>query len=431
MFKSFVTRQLEKYVTQYFAAHPDIRLVVVAGSVGKTSTKRAIGEVLHQQFRIRLHTGNHNTEIAAPLAILGIDFPSSIRNPLLWLNVFAAARKRIREPADVDVIIQEIGGDHPGDVERFGTYLKPDIAVVTAVTPEHMEHFKTIDAVAKEELSVGNYSKLVLINRDDIDGKYASFDENANLSTYGTTTQAEYRVTMVDSSLHDGMQIEIGAVDWTGVAQKKVQLLGEHSARSIAAAVAVGIKLGVQSAQILEGVAHIRPVPGRMNSLRGMNGTTVIDDTYNSSPAAARAALSTLYQFDSEPQRIAVLGSMNELDDVSMYEHQVLGELCNPDLLDWVVVVGSEAEKYLAPAARARGCQVKVCRDAIEAGEFTRSVTEEGAVILVKGSETGIYLEEAVKLLCNMTEDHLLVRQTPAWLAIKENFFARSRDNQS
>jgi UDP-N-acetylmuramyl pentapeptide synthase len=116
---------------------------------------------------------------------------------------------------------------------------------------------------------------------------------------------------------------------------------------------------------------------------------------------------------------------MNELGVVSATEHEKLGSLCDPALLSWVITIGDEAEKYLAPAARARGCQVRSFKSAIEAGGFARSVTEDGAAILVKGSEGGIYAEEAVKILCVMSEEDELVRQSPAWMTIKNNFFSK------
>ena len=128
-----------------------MKLVVVAGSVGKTSTKIAIATVLNEKLRVRLHEGNHNSELSAPLAILGVEFPSNLRSFGAWWNVFTAVRHRIRRPADVDVIVQELGTDAIGQIPHFGTYLKPDIAVVTSVAPEHMEFFKTLDAVAAEE----------------------------------------------------------------------------------------------------------------------------------------------------------------------------------------------------------------------------------------------------------------------------------------
>src|SRR5690606_21454813 len=114
-------------------------LVVVVGSVGKTSTKIAIGTVLNEKFRIRLHEGNHNSELSAPLAILGVEFPDDIRKLGQWWAVFKAIKLRLKQPTNVDVIVQELGTDRVGQIPHFGTYLKPDIAVVTSVSAEHME----------------------------------------------------------------------------------------------------------------------------------------------------------------------------------------------------------------------------------------------------------------------------------------------------
>src|SRR5690606_35694544 len=122
------------------------------------STKTAIATVLAEQFRVRLESGNHNTPMSVPLAIMGIEYPENIRSIRAWIEVFEAAKLRIESEKDVDVIVQELGTDSPGDVQAFSKYLHPDIAVVTAVSAEHMEFFKTIEAVAKEELSVAEFS---------------------------------------------------------------------------------------------------------------------------------------------------------------------------------------------------------------------------------------------------------------------------------
>ncbi len=422
MMKAFILKRLATYVSRYFAKHPDVKLVVVVGSVGKTSTKRALADIISRKYRVRMHEGNHNTEFATPLAILGITYPSNIRNIASWLTVFAAARKRIRQPADVDVIIQELGTDHPGDIAAFGKYLVPDIALVTAVTPEHMEFFGTIEAVAQEELSVSSYSRSVLINRDDVESRFADFETNANFATYGTTGAAEYRFEQQDDTPQDGFMGSILSPD-NEAFPATIEVVGEHSLRPIMGAVAAGMKLGLTPADIVAGIALVRPVPGRMNMLRGMGGTHIIDDTYNSSPAAVSAALQTLYSFSDAPQRIAILGDMRELGNSSPAEHEKLGSLCDAGLLEWVVLVGPDCEKYTAPAARAKGCQVHIARNALEAGEFVRSVTREGAVILAKGSQNTIFLEEAVKILCDLSEHAQLVRQSPQWLETKSTFF--------
>src|SRR5690606_18500166 len=127
MFKTHIQKKLESYVQKYFVRHPDVKLIVVAGSVGKTSTKTAIATVLAYRYRVRMHKGNHNTGFSAPLAILGIEYPENIRSLWAWMGVFRQARRRIKQPADVDVIIQELGTDKPGDIAEFGRYLRPDI----------------------------------------------------------------------------------------------------------------------------------------------------------------------------------------------------------------------------------------------------------------------------------------------------------------
>ncbi|QQS22140.1 UDP-N-acetylmuramoyl-tripeptide--D-alanyl-D-alanine ligase [Candidatus Saccharibacteria bacterium] len=422
MLKNYVLKKLQKYVAKYFAKHPEVKLIVVAGSVGKTSTKRAIADLLSKRYRIRMHEGNHNTDMSAPLAILGINYPANPKSPFAWAKVFRAARRRIHQPTDVDVIVQELGTDHPGEIAAFGRYLKPDLACITAVAPEHMEFFGTIEAVAQEEMAVAAYAKYVLINRDDVEGRFADFETNPNFSTYGTSGAAEYRFEQQEFSTDSGYTGNILAVDHEPFAAT-IKVVGEHSLRSVIGAVAVGMIMGLTQQDIIDGLSLIRPVPGRMNLLRGIGGTTIIDDTYNSSPAAAAAALQTLYSFTDAGQRIAVLGDMRELGATSQSAHEALGNICDPSLLSWLVLVGPECEKYLAPVARARGCQVQVARHAIEAGEFVRSVAEEGAVILVKGSQNTIYLEEAVKVLCDMTEDAELVRQSAEWQQTKSTYF--------
>ena len=422
--KWFIQKKLEKFVIKYLAAHPDIKLVVVTGSVGKTSTKVAIGTVLAERFRIRLHEGNHNTHMSTPLAILGIEYPTNIRSIRSWITVFRAANERINSPTDVDVIIQELGSDRIGEIPHFGTYLRPDIGVVTAVSPEHMEYFREMDAVAREELEVANFSKLALINRDDIDEKYSKYLTNGNVNTYGTSAISEYHYISQGYTAENGHSGLFVVPEWQDPVSANIHVLGEHPLRPAIAAGAVAVKLGMSATEIASGLSKIRPLPGRMNILRGALNTTIIDDTYNSSPLAAESSMRELYQL-SVPQRIAVLGSMNELGETSQVEHEALGKLCDPNGLAWVITVGEQAEKYLAPAARSRGCQVKSFKNALLAGAFVRGVMEEGGAILFKGSQGGIFLEEAVKVVLHSTSDEMrLVRQSPEWIATKTAFFS-------
>jgi UDP-N-acetylmuramyl pentapeptide synthase len=204
-----------------------------------------------------------------------------------------------------------------------------------------------------------------------------------------------------------------------------VKLVGEHSIRAAVAAGAVGLRLGMNEEALRRGLANIRAVNGRMNILRGVQDTIIIDDTYNSSPLDASSALAALYQM-AVPQRIAVLGDMNELGESSAAAHEAIGKICNANELTHVVTVGEDAQKYLAPAAQSNGCHVVSFKTALEAGAFVHKVLEPGAAILFKGSEGGVFLEEAVKIVLHSTDDESsLVRQTPSWIETKQQFFSK------
>lgn len=423
MFKKAIIQRLQRYVKRYVAAHPHIKLVVVVGSVGKTGTKHAIATLLEQKYRVRMHSGNYNSEVSVPLAMLGIDLPARLSSGKQWLAVFRAAARRVKAPSDVDVIVQELGTDSPGDIAAFGSYLRPDIAVVTAITPEHMEFFGTLDAVAHEELAVAGYSKQLLVNSDDIDPNFLEGLAKDSCETYGLSKEALYR--FVARQLADrGYSGKIVTPE-LGEQPVSIGVIGKHSLRPVVAAVAVAAKFGLSKAEIAQGIAALQPVPGRMNLLPGKHDITVLDDSYNASPAAVAAALATLYEFGSDTtQRIAVLGDMRELGSTSKAAHEAIGRLCEPTRLSQLIVVGPDTTRYLAPIARARGCDVNVARSALEAGELVRSIAKPGAVVLVKGSQNTIFLEECTKQLVDGQYHDRLVRQSSEWLSKKSAYFA-------
>lgn len=428
MFKKLIQLQLEKFVIKYFKAHPDVRLIVVVGSVGKTSTKSALARVLGRTMRVRMHPGNHNTDISAPLAMLGVDYPKSLRSISEWQRVFREVRARVEQPADVDVVIQELGVDRPGDMKRFIRYVQPELAIVTAITPEHMANFTDLGQVAREELMISQVSKSVVVNANDTDQEYFKFiDPGTKVLTYGFNTEDDYRYDIESSAPESGYTGTVMTKDSGVVAPMNLKVVGRHSTLPILGAVAASHVLGVSIEGAIAGVSDMSQVPGRMNILKGIQGSTIIDDTYNSSPAALKGALEALFAM-SGSQRVAILGSMNELGETSRQEHEAVGRLCVPASLDILITVGEEANSYLAPAAKDSGCVVYQAWNALEAGELARSLMIPGAVILAKGSEGGIFVEEAVKyLLDNKSDEASLVRQSAEWMNRKRKYFEGSK----
>ena len=175
--------------------------------------------------------------------------------------------------------------------------------------------------------------------------------------------------------------------------------------------------------EVAASLEKIQPVSGRMNILDGIRGCTLLDDTYNASPIAMEHSLKTLYYLEAK-HKIAVLGDMNELGGTSETEHKKIGKLCDPKQLDLIITVGNLSKNHLAPAAEANGCKVISFQSAPEAGEFLKNSDIKDATILFKGSQGGIYLEEAIKpLLKNPADSQKLVRQSDAWLEKKRRFF--------
>ncbi|MCB9821904.1 hypothetical protein H6801_00815 [Candidatus Nomurabacteria bacterium] len=163
-----------------------------------------------------------------------------------------------------------------------------------------------------------------------------------------------------------------------------------------------------------------------MQPLSGLKGSLLIDDTYNASPKAVETALKTLYEIPAK-NKIAILGQMNELGKHSKALHQEIGRSCDPKQLKLVVTIGKDANKYLASEAERRGCKVVRCPSPYHASDVVRPLLRKDTVVLAKGSQNGVFAEEAIKeLLYNPEDVNKLVRQSNSWLKIKESQFSRS-----
>ncbi|MDB5181834.1 MAG: Mur ligase middle domain protein [Candidatus Saccharibacteria bacterium] len=414
--KDFVCSILESQVRRLRKKH-NFKLVAVVGSIGKTSTKLAIAHALEPSRRVMYQTGNYNDRVTVPLVMFGRKLPSLFNVPA-WVKIFLLNEKTIRLPYFYDVVVVELGTDKPGEIARFA-YLEPDITVVTAITPEHMECFKTLDGVAKEELTVCDFSKKILVNADDTPAQYL---EGRGVLTYGQNPSNTYKVTNYESQGLQGADVELQLASEPPF-QAKAHILGRQGMKILLAAAAVGQLIGLTDDELQRGLQEIRPFAGRMQILTGIKGSTIIDDTYNASPAPVMAALDVLYAADA-PQRIAILGNMNELGEYSEEAHVTVGSYCRPDMLDFVVTIGPDAEKYLAPAARAKGCTVHSFSSPYEAGDFIAKQLKEKAIVLAEGSQNLVFAEESLKpLLADKADEHKLVRQSQYWLNIKSKQF--------
>lgn len=396
----------------------DFKIVGVVGSIGKTSTKLAIAKVLASEKRVRYQEGNYNDIVSVPLVFFGHKMPP-LWNFFKWLQIIFKNEWQIWREFPFDIVVVELGTDAPGQISQFRKYLHLDIAVLTAIAPEHMEFFQNIQNVAEEEWSVSFFSDLIVANRDLCQIILENIDRQ-KLLFYGKEF-ANYKIENILKTqtgftfdlYFEGQKIL--AVEYSAVSE--VQLY------SIVAATVVAHKFKIPTDKIKKSLDKVGSFSGRMQKLKGIKNSIIIDDTYNASPEAVKMALDALYTFES-PQRVAILGMMNELGQTSEEEHRKMGKYCNSKFLDLVVTVGKDANAFLAPEARRNGCSVYEAKNSVEAGDFVKNKIKNGAVILAKGSQNGVFAEEALKpLLANKSDTSKLVRQDKGWMDKKKSLF--------
>lgn len=394
------------------------KVVAVAGSAGKTSTKFALAQMLSTKKKVLFQEGNYNDRLTVPLIFFNHPQPS-IFNVFAWTRIIFQNFIIIRQPYAYDCVIVELGTDGPGQIEKF-EYLQPEIVVLTSIAEEHMEYFDSIDAVAEEEMGVHKFAKLLVVNIDDTNQKYL---EGLDFTSYGLSENAQYRFSKLVADDLDKPAAELVLSNGTKISVK-LNMLGNQGAKICLAAAAVGDMLGYSNEDIIKGLQSIHPVPGRLIVFAGKNGSKLLDDTYNASPIAVKAALDVLYATKAK-HRIAILGTMNELGKDSNELHKQIGEYCSSAKLDVVVTIGEQAANYLAPAAKDKGCKVHSFNNPYEAGDFVAEMVKPGSVVLIKGSQNGVFAEEAVKKLLDHPSDAgKLVRQSDYWLAKKAKQFS-------
>ncbi len=396
----------------------ELMIIGVVGSIGKTSTKFAVAQILKEAKVVRFQEGNYNDIVSVPLVFFGQTMPSLL-NPFAWLRIFYRNERQLRRNYPYDVVVVELGTDAPGQISKFSRYLRCDIAIVTALTPEHMEFFKSMDAVAAEEMSVVNFSDKVILNKDLCSPKYyKNFLDN--VITYGTSGVVDYGIDKVKTT-RNGSKYVVSMPD------RQLELnqdaFGLPEIYSAVAGVVAADLDGLTDQQIKHSVRKLMPVSGRMQRLEGIKRSLILDDTYNASPVAMKASLDILYAMKA-PQKIAILGNMNEMGEHSKAAHVEVGNYCEPEQLDLVVTIGPDANEFLAPAAKKRGCDTQSFDNPYDAAEFIKSVLKEKAIILAKGSQNKVFAEEAVKLLlANPNDAEKLVRQSKQWMKKKRKNF--------
>jgi len=251
------------------------KIVGVVGSIGKTSTKIAIAKVLQSGLRVQYQEGNYNDFVSVPLVIFGHEMPG-IWNIFSWAWVLIGNEFQLTTKYPFDVVVLELGTDHPGDINKFRFYLYLDYAVITAITPEHMEFFKTIEEVAIEEGSVSYFSDTVFINKDLTESLPENIDHK-KIIFYGKDFGSAYKIENV-AKIKNKFDFDV-TFEGKKILDLSSPSVSEVQIYSVAIAGIIGSRLGLSNEEIQKGSEMIESFAGRMQELRGIKNSIIIDET--------------------------------------------------------------------------------------------------------------------------------------------------------
>lgn len=399
-------------------------IIAVTGSVGKTSTKDAIFSILKNHKRTRKSQKSFNSEIGVPLSILGL--PNAWSNPLLWLKNLVEGLFIALSSSDYpEILVLETGVDRPGDMANLTKWLKPDIVVITRLpdVPVHVEYFASPEAVVAEKLTLLEALKsdgVFIYNHDDM--KLQAVVKDVRQSAVGYSRYVPSHFTASKDAVMYNDDQPVGSVFSVSHMNESVSVkvngsIGTPTVYSYTAACAVAGQFDISLAECAEALLTHKSTPGRMSVVPGIKGTVIIDDTYNSSPIAAEAALLTLKELKGFTRKIAVVGDMLELGKFSSVEHERIGALV-PQCADILLTLGIRS-RQTARVALEHGMSEKVIwqyDDIGRAGLELQNLIKPGDVILIKASQ-GLRAERIVEEIMAEPEraSELLVRQDTSW----------------
>jgi UDP-N-acetylmuramoyl-tripeptide--D-alanyl-D-alanine ligase len=321
---------------QRVAKHEHLKVVAVAGSYGKTTTKEVVAAVLSGGARVLKSQENYNT----PLGIARL-INSSLNS-------------------DTDVLVIEMGEYVPGDIKRLCAIAKPDVAIVSGINEAHLERMGTLANTTKAIFEVVTYSHpnaSVILNADDkeVTKSYQDFVGDRPVHFYSATGEdSDYQIekfTYLPGG--KGMSFTIKR-DKEVVGDFTLHLVGQHIVGAVIAGLETARALGIKPTESSARLAGLPPIPRRLRILPGRGGVTVVDDTYNASPVSMLAGLDTISEVFPAKRTVLILGDMLELGTEAEAAHRQVGERVgkfNPALL---MVVGDQS-RQLALAAHQAG----------------------------------------------------------------------------
>lgn len=368
----------------YLKLLPNLEIIGITGSVGKTLTQNAIASVLSQKFKVVVGDENLDPTFRIPQTIL---------KAKPWHQK----------------LILEYGVEHPGDMDHYLSLVKPKIAVVTAISLTHTKYFKSIEGVFEEKVKLVKAlpkDGYAVLNADDPLAVKMAKETQAKIWWYGKKAQdlaAHSRSALSGSFAHSGSETGSGVVKISHLSQNlkgskfrlhyngqkasvSTKIIGRHQLTSAYAAATVGIACDLTLKQIARGLSSVKPPEHRLNLIVTKN-VRIIDDTYNASPKAAIESVNTLLDLGKRQKKIAVFGEMKDLGKFSQEAHELVGTRIAKSKIQYLITIGRVAE-VIANSARKNGFNGKIfnLNTTTDAIDKIKKINLSDSLVLIKGS---------------------------------------------
>ena len=347
-------------IARYKRSLYNIPVIAITGSVGKTSTKDIVANVVSKKYKTLKTEGNNNNNIGLPLTILRLQ--------------------------DEEVAVIEMGMNHFGEISLLTSIAKPTICIITNIGTSHIGNLGSRENILKAKLEIleGSKKEAVIINNDNdlLHKWYEENKENYNIKTYGIKEQSD--IMAKEIKLEENKSTFTCKIN--NVEEKiNVPVGGEHFVLNALCAITVGEVLKIEENKIKKGIENFELTKKRMDIVELKNGIKIINDAYNASLESMAASLKVLSEF--KERKIAVLGDMFELGDFSEELHKKVGKEVVKNNIDILIACGENA-RYIADVAResANKENVYILRKTEEIKPLLEKIVKNNDVILFKAS---------------------------------------------
>lgn len=339
----------------------NIPVIAITGSVGKTSTKDMIANVVSQKYKTLKTQGNHNNNIGLPFTIL--------------------------ELQDEEAMVLEMGMNHFGEISLLTSIAKPTICVITNIGTSHIGNLGSRENILKAKLEIleGLREPVVVINNDNdlLHKWYEKNKENFNIHTYGIKEKSMLNATNTKlEEQSSSFECEINEK----VENIKVNVGGEHFILNALCALTVGTLLEIPNDKLVYGIENFELTQKRMDICNLKNDIKIINDAYNASFESMQASLHVLSEY-KERRKIAVLGDMFELGEFAKELHKKVGEEVANNKID-ILIANGENAKYIVETAKEKlnNENIYYLNTKEEIEEMLQKISKPGDVILFKAS---------------------------------------------